>query len=185
MQMMDNYHVPHGVGSGFESGAWLSIPSVRLSSSDGVLGDDTFFRHTLLGVGCASTITSCDARNFLRWIRRLAFFWLWSLICFASSWSRSSSWIRRFSTNATRASMFGSEGFYLSRVSSSDGPLWLGCIVQPSVWRRISPPGHWCWAGFLRPWHQCGRLLYSRTACPGWAASRRRLPCRERQSRRE
>ena len=74
MQKMDKYHVPHGEGSGFESGAGLSIPSVRLSSSDGVLGDDTFLRHTFLGVGCVSTFTSCESKNFLRWILRLAFF---------------------------------------------------------------------------------------------------------------
>ena len=55
-------HVPHGEGSGFESGAGLSISSVRLSSPDGVLGDDTFFRHTFLGAGCVSTFTSCDAK---------------------------------------------------------------------------------------------------------------------------
>ena len=73
MQVMDMCHVPHGEGSGFESGAGLSIPSVRLSSPDGVLGDDTFFRHTFLGVGCASTFTSYDSRNFLRFMRRLAF----------------------------------------------------------------------------------------------------------------
>ena len=66
MQMMDMCHVPHGEGSGFESGAGLSIPSVRLSSTDGVLGDDTFFCHTFLGVGCASTFTSWDSKNFLR-----------------------------------------------------------------------------------------------------------------------
>ena len=72
MQMMDMCHVPHGEGSGFESGAGLSIPSVCLSSPDGVLGDDTFL-HTFLGVGCASTFTSCDSKNFLCWIRHLAF----------------------------------------------------------------------------------------------------------------
>ena len=65
MQVMDMCHIPHGEGSGFESGAGLSIPSVHLSSPDGVLGDDTF-RHTFLGVGCASTFTSCDSKNFLR-----------------------------------------------------------------------------------------------------------------------
>ena len=73
MQVMDMCHVPRGEGSGFESGAGLSIPSVRLSSPDGVLGDDTFFRHTFLGMGYVSTFTSCDAKNFLRWIQRLAF----------------------------------------------------------------------------------------------------------------
>ena len=51
MQVMDMCHVPHGDGSGFESEAGLSIPSVRLSSPDGVLSDDTFFHHTSLGVG--------------------------------------------------------------------------------------------------------------------------------------
>jgi hypothetical protein len=74
MQVMDMCHIPHGEGSGFEFEARLSIPSVRLSSPDGVLGDDIFFRHTFLGVGCASTFTSCESRNFLRWIRHLAFF---------------------------------------------------------------------------------------------------------------
>ena len=73
MQVMDMCHGPHGEGSCFESGTGLSIPSVHLSSSDGVLGDDTFFRHTFLGVGCVLTFASCDSRNFLRWIRRLAF----------------------------------------------------------------------------------------------------------------
>ena len=51
MQMMDMCHVPHGEGSGFESGAGLSISSVRLPLPDGVLGDDTFFSHTFLGGG--------------------------------------------------------------------------------------------------------------------------------------
>ena len=74
MQVMDKCHVPHGKSSGFESGARLSISSFQLSLPDGVLGDDTFFRHTFWVVGCTSTFTSCDARNFLRWIRRLAFF---------------------------------------------------------------------------------------------------------------
>jgi hypothetical protein len=60
MQMMDMCHVPHGEDSGFESRAGLSIPSVRLSSPDGVLSDDTFFCHTFFGVGCASTFTSYD-----------------------------------------------------------------------------------------------------------------------------
>jgi hypothetical protein len=73
MQVMDTCHVPHGEGSGFESGAGLSIPSVRLSSPDGVLGDDTFFYHTFLGEGCVLTFTSYDSRNFLRWIQFLAF----------------------------------------------------------------------------------------------------------------
>ena len=114
MQMMDTCHVPYGEGSGFESGARLSIPSVRLSSPDGVLGDDTFFCHTFLGVVCVSTFTFCDSRNILRWIRCLAFLWLWSLICFAFSWIHNSSWIRRLSTNSMRASMFGSDGFFAS-----------------------------------------------------------------------
>ena len=56
--MMDTYHEPLGAGSGFESGAGLSIPSIQLSSPDGVLGDDIFFRHTFLGVGCVLTFTS-------------------------------------------------------------------------------------------------------------------------------
>ena len=70
---MDMCHAPHGEGSGLESGAGLSIPLVWLSSPDGVLGDDTFFRHTFLGVGGVSTFVFCDSRNFLRWILRLAF----------------------------------------------------------------------------------------------------------------
>ena len=49
--IIDMCHVPYGEGSGFESGAGLSISLVWLSSPDGVLGDDTFFRHTFLGVG--------------------------------------------------------------------------------------------------------------------------------------
>ena len=53
--MMDTYHEPHGAGSGFESGAGLSIPLVWLSSLDGVPDDDPFFHHTLLGVGIDST----------------------------------------------------------------------------------------------------------------------------------
>ena len=114
MQVMDMCHVPHGKGSGFESGAGLSISSVRMSSPDGVLGDDTFFQNTLLGVGGVSTFVFCDSRNFLCWIRRLAFLWLWSLICFASAWSCNSSWIYRFSTNVMRASIFGSDGFFIS-----------------------------------------------------------------------
>ena len=68
MQVMDKCHVPHGKSSGFESGAGLSISSVQLSLPDGVLGDDTFFRRTFLGVGCASTFTSCESRNSLCWI---------------------------------------------------------------------------------------------------------------------
>ena len=71
--MMDTCHVPHGEGSGFESYAGLSIPLVWLSSLDGAYGDDTFFRHTFLGVGGVSTFVFCDSRNFLRWILRLAF----------------------------------------------------------------------------------------------------------------
>ena len=74
MQIMDMCHVPHGEGSGFESGAGLSIPSVWLSSPDGVLGDDTFFCHTFLDVGGVSTLVFYDSRNFLRWILHLAFF---------------------------------------------------------------------------------------------------------------
>ena len=70
---MDMCHVPHGEGSGLESGAGLSIPLVWLSSPDGACGDDTFFRHTFLGVGGVSTFIFCDSRNFLCWIRRLAF----------------------------------------------------------------------------------------------------------------
>ena len=63
--VMDMCHVPHGEGSGFESGAGLSIPLVWLSLPNGVLGDDTFFRHTFLGVGGVLTLVSCDSRNFL------------------------------------------------------------------------------------------------------------------------
>ena len=71
--MMDTYHEPHGAGSGFESRAGLSIPLVRFLSMDGVPDDDTFFRHTFLGVGVASTSFFSDSKNFLRWILRLAF----------------------------------------------------------------------------------------------------------------
>ena len=63
--MMDTYHIPHGEGSGFESGAGLSIPLIQLLSPDGVLDDDTFFRHTFLGVGGVSTSFFSDSRNFL------------------------------------------------------------------------------------------------------------------------
>ena len=71
--MMDTYHEPHGVGSGFEFGAALSLPLVHLSSLGGVLDDDPFFRHTFLGVDFDSTSFFSDSRNFLRWILRLAF----------------------------------------------------------------------------------------------------------------
>ena len=72
MQVMDMCHVPHGEGSGFESGAGLFIPMGWLLSLDGVFGDDTFFRHTFLVVGGVSTIIFCGSRNFLRWILHLA-----------------------------------------------------------------------------------------------------------------
>ena len=73
MRWMDTYHDPHGAGSGFESGAGLSIPLVRLSSLGGVPDDDPFFRHTLLGAGFDSTPFFSDFRNFLHWILHLAF----------------------------------------------------------------------------------------------------------------
>ena len=73
---MDTYHVPHGEGSGFESGEGLSIPSVRLSPPDGVPDDDTFFCHTFLVVGVVSTSFFSDSKNFLRWILRLTLLWL-------------------------------------------------------------------------------------------------------------
>ena len=41
--VMDMCHIPNGEGSGFESGAGLSIPWVRLSSLGGDPDDDTFF----------------------------------------------------------------------------------------------------------------------------------------------
>ena len=71
--MMDTYHEPHGVGSGFESRAGLSFLLVRLLSPGGVSDDDPFFHHTFLGVGSDSTSFFSDSRNFLRWILRLAF----------------------------------------------------------------------------------------------------------------
>ena len=76
MQCNDTYHIPYGEGSGFESGAGLSIPLVRLSTLDGVLGYDTFFHHTLLGVVGVSTSIFSDSRNFLHWILRFAYLWL-------------------------------------------------------------------------------------------------------------
>ena len=71
---MDMCHAPHGEGSDLESGAGLSIPSVWLSSLDGVLGNETYFCHIFLGVGGVSTFVFFDSKNFLRWILRLAFF---------------------------------------------------------------------------------------------------------------
>jgi len=68
--VMNTYHEPHGTGSGFESGAGLSIPLVCLSSLDGVPGDNTFFRHTFMGVGVISTSffsnskTSCKTCSY-------------------------------------------------------------------------------------------------------------------------
>ena len=70
---MDTYHGSHGEGSGFESGAGLSIPFVLLSLSDGVPDEDTFFRHTFLVVGFVSISFTSDFKNFLRWILHLAF----------------------------------------------------------------------------------------------------------------
>ena len=43
---MYTYDVPHGESSGFESGAGLSIPWVRLSLLGGDPDNDTFFRYT-------------------------------------------------------------------------------------------------------------------------------------------
>ena len=74
--MMDTYHEPHGAGSGFESGAGLSLTLVRLSSLGGVRDDDPFFHHTFLDVGFDLTSFFSDYRNFSRWILRLAFLWL-------------------------------------------------------------------------------------------------------------
>ena len=74
--MMDTYHEPHDPGSGFESGAGLSLPLVRLSSLGGVPDDDPFFHHTFLGVGFDLTSFFSDSKNFLHWILRLAFLWL-------------------------------------------------------------------------------------------------------------
>ena len=71
--MMDTYHEPHGAGSGFESGAGLSLPLARLSSLGRVSDDDPFFCHTFLGVGFDSTSFFSDFINFLLWILRLAF----------------------------------------------------------------------------------------------------------------
>ena len=58
---IDTYHEPHGVGSGFASGAGLSIHLVLLSLLDGVPDDDTFFRHTFLGVGVILTSFFSDS----------------------------------------------------------------------------------------------------------------------------
>ena len=63
--IMDTYHEPHGAGSGFESGAELSIPLVRLLSLGGVLDDDLFFLHTFLGVGFDSTSFLFRFQKFL------------------------------------------------------------------------------------------------------------------------
>ena len=70
---MDTYHVPHGESSGFESGAGLSIPWVRLSSLGRDPDDDTLFCHTFLVVGFASISLLSDSKNFLRYILRFAF----------------------------------------------------------------------------------------------------------------
>jgi hypothetical protein len=95
--------LPHGESSGFESGAGLSIPWVRLSSLDGVaVSDNTFLCHTLF-VGLLVSISFfSSSSNFLRWILRFMFRWLCTLL---------SSRIRRHSTNSMRASMDGVNGF--------------------------------------------------------------------------
>ena len=62
---MDTYHGPHGEGLGFESGARLSIPLVLFSSPDGVLDEDTFFRHTFLVVGFILIAFASDSSNSL------------------------------------------------------------------------------------------------------------------------
>ena len=73
---MDAYHVPHGEGSGFKFGVGLSVLWFCLSSLGGDPNNDTFFCHTFLEVGFASTSFFSDSRNFLRWILRLALLWL-------------------------------------------------------------------------------------------------------------
>jgi len=63
--MVDMCHIPHGEGSGFESGAGLCFFLVRLSSLGGVPDDDPFFHHTFLGVGFDSTSFLFRFQKFL------------------------------------------------------------------------------------------------------------------------
>ena len=70
---MDTYHGPHDEGSGFESGAGLSIPLVLLSSLDEVPSEGTFFHHSFLVAGFVLIAFASDSSISLRWILRLAF----------------------------------------------------------------------------------------------------------------
>ena len=96
---MDNCHVSHGKGLSFSSWARLSILWVWSSSPDRDIGGDAFFHYTFR-VGRVTLISFFqNSRNFLRWIFRFAFCWLYTLI---------SSRVRRFSTNSMREYGFSS-----------------------------------------------------------------------------
>ena len=175
--MMDTYHVPHGEGPSFESRAGLSIPLVRLSSPGGGHDDDTSFRHTFLVVGATSTSFFSDSKNFLRWILRLTLLWLWSLICFVSSW------MHRLSMNSMRASMDGMDGFF---GSFSNFFFWLTALTCEHC-STFGLKVNFSFCPLMLSWisplpHQYVHLSHSRMAFPRWEASWCQLPCRERQS---
>ena len=130
--------------------------------------DDTFFRHTFLGVGSVSPFVFCNSKNsyagFFIWHSSDCEAWFASLPLEFVTPPESADFPR------TQWGLQCSEAMVslpLSRVSFSNGPPWLVSIVRPSVWRRTSPSNHWCWAEFLQLRHQYGCLLYSRMACPG------------------